>query len=122
MTPLQHCEQFVSPEYVLACVAFFRAAGGAYEPRHLHRRLKTANAARAPDDPGTWLPPNPMASSCRKALDFLQAARAKFPEMPEEEFRERLIAALQRRGLAQFADEALFRESMENASCATTNG
>ncbi len=68
-------EAGVGPEYVIACVLFFKSLPGAWGPGALVDRLREASPLRAADDPLTWHPPRPPSAREAQALNVLARVR-----------------------------------------------
>lgn len=85
----------VAPSYVLDCVAFYHAAGGALGPGALHDRLHQAAPFLSPEDPATWPPPRAMTARERQAHQLLDKVRTwcQAEGLEEDQVRETFTRA-----------------------------
>ncbi len=110
--PICEARTRVDADYVLAVVAFYRAAS-VFGPGALHKRLCRSH----PDLPPNrgWPAPNEPSAGCKLAMRVLADCRKYVADrnipMPENVFREKYHKELQKRRLAEHFKEAVFREA-----------
>ena len=62
----------VGPDYVLRCVDYFHAAGGAFDRGALFTRLENAADFQPPHEPHTWPKPRPLTTRETSAVELLK--------------------------------------------------
>lgn len=108
----------VAPGYVLDCVAFYQAAGGALGPGALHDRLSQAAPFLSPEDPATWPPPRPMTAREQQAHRLLEKVRTwcQAEGLEEDQVRETFTRAATSEKHGPFTPEEIGRVLYEAIS------